>query len=272
MLGLMQAEPESRRFGHVDGALWAGLYLGLTTAHLAPLAWLMLVPRGPRERLGRMLALQPFARYSNWFAGLRPEIVGAEHLPMADKGNLYVANHESALDIPLLLGAVARPFVMKDSLRPTPFGWGATYAGSVSVHRDSAESRERACEQAIETARRYASMIVFSEGTFGHRDGRLRAPQLGLLMRAHETGLGIVPLGHAGTRRALDGDRPPFRRGVRVALVARPPLRARDHADPESFARAAWTEVVAAVREARALVGPGAPYEADPGADWDAGG
>lgn len=259
-------------FGRLAGTLWLGLYLVLTTVHLGGLCWLMLLPHGWRERLGRRLALGPFGRYSAWFAGLRLEVRGAEHLPTAQSGYLYVANHESVLDIPLLLCAVNRPFLMKSSLRVTPIGWGATYAGSVSVRRDSALGRTRGRDATLEMASRWASIIVFSEGTFGHADGRLRAPQLGLLKHAYAAGLSIVPLGHAGTRRALDGERPPFRRGVPVVLVARAPLRPGDFADADAFARASWSEVILAVHEARAAVGAGPPYQAEPGADWDAGG
>ncbi|MBI4952495.1 MAG: 1-acyl-sn-glycerol-3-phosphate acyltransferase [Myxococcales bacterium] len=249
-------------------AAWLGLYLGVSTAHLSSLAWLLFVPRGLRERLAARIVLRPFARYSLAFAGLRTRLVGREHLPADSRGHLYVANHESALDIPLVLRHVERPFVMKQSLAKTPIGWGALYAGSVTVDRRRASSRARSREQAIRTAARYASLIVFSEGTFGHADGRLGAPQLGLLRDAHAAGLAVVPLGHAGTRRALDGDRPPFRRGVEAVLVARPAVRPADFADAEVFARACWSAVVEAVREARAAVGPGWPYAADPGAEW----
>lgn len=262
-------ERPSRPFGRAAGVTWLALYLLLTTVHLGGLCWLMLLPHGPRERWGLRLALAPFGRYSAWFAGLRLTVHGGTHLPAAQSGYLYVVNHESVLDIPLLLLAVHRPFLMKHSLRVTPIGWGATYAGSITVRRDSPESRVRSREATIEMASRWASIIVFSEGTFGHEDGRLRAPQLGLLKHAYEAGLSIVPLGHAGTRRALSGDRPPFHRGVSVALVCRPPIAARDYPNAECFARAAWSAVVLAVREARAHAGEGPPYARDPGVDWD---
>ncbi|MCC6526927.1 MAG: 1-acyl-sn-glycerol-3-phosphate acyltransferase [Polyangiaceae bacterium] len=249
------------------GAAVIGLYLGVSTAHMSSLAWLLLVPRGLRERLASPLVVGLFARYSLAFAGLRVRLLGADHLPRDFRGYLYVANHESALDIPLVGRYVPRPFVMKRSLARTPIGWGAIYAGSTTVDRSSAASRARSRVETIHTAARFASVIVFSEGTFGPADGRLAAPQLGLLRDAHAAGLAVVPLGHAGTRRALDGDRPPLRRGVEAVLVARPTVRPADFADADAFARACWSSVVEAVREARAALAPGWPYAADPGSD-----
>ncbi len=238
----------------------AVVYMLVTVVHAVLVGWLVLIPRFRREALAWALVRPFWGRYTQWLAGMRVRVVGREHLPTTTRGCIYASNHESLLDILVLVREVGRAFLMKRSVLLSPVGWGAYLMGCVGFDRSSPEARRRALLESLEMATRSRSLVVFPEGTFGHEDGNLRRPHLNLIRHAWERGLPVVPLGHAGTRRALDGQRLPLRRGAEVVLVVRPPVRPADFHDGDGFAEHCWSEVTAAVVRARSSVAPGWPY------------
>jgi len=244
---------------------FVGGYLAVCLTHAFSILWLFGLPRFRREPLAFRLCCDPWTWYSNRFF-LRPRIrvIGAANLPSAWKGYLYASNHESLVDIVLLTTTVRRAFLMKRTVLTSPMGWGTYLSGSVPVDRSSEQGRARALRDTLQMAKRAMSVVVFPEGTYGHRDGRLRRPHLKLLRQAWAEGVPVVPLGHAGTRRAVDGESLPVRRGVELVLVARPPLRPERYPDGQRFAEACWAEVRSAVAEARRQAGSGWPYRREP--------
>lgn len=236
-------------------------YLGVCLAHAFSILWLGLLPRYRREPFAFRLCCDPWTWYSTKFF-LKPQIrvIGREHLPRSWKGHLFISNHESLVDILLLTKEVRRAFLMKKTVLASPMGWGTYFSGSVAFDRSSKRERARALQQTIEMSQRSMSVIVFPEGTYGHRDGRLRKPHVQLLQRAYDANLPVVPLGHAGCRRAIDGESLPLRRHAELVLVVRPALHPERFADGSSFADACWDEVKRAVSEARQAAGPGWPY------------
>jgi len=236
------------------------VYVLVTVVHATLLGWLLLIPRYRREGLAWALVRPLWGWYTNLLTGLRVRVIGREHLPSATCGHILISNHESFLDILLLVREVGRSFLMKRSVLISPVGWGAYLMGCVGFDRRSALARQRALTDTLEMAERSRSIVVFPEGTFGNEDGRLRQPHLNLVRHAWTRGLPVVPLGHAGTRRALDGQTLPVRRGAEVVLVVRPPVDPKSFSDGDAFAEACWSEVIAAVAEARRAVRPGWPY------------
>lgn len=84
--------------------------------------------------------------------------------------SVFVANHQSALDIPILLTALLRThdvrFMAKESLFKIPFlGWGMAGNGFIPIRRESARAAADTFMKI--TARNGAgfSYIVFPEGT-----------------------------------------------------------------------------------------------------------
>jgi len=242
-----------------------GVFLGVCLAHAVSILWLAALPRYRRERFAFRLCCDPWAWYSTKLF-LRPKIrvVGQENLPRAWNGYLYVSNHESLVDIVLLTKEVRRGFLMKRSVLVSPMGWGTYFSGSVAFDRSSKKERGWALRSALEMAKRSMSIVAFPEGTFGHKDGRLREPHLNLLRYAYAAQMPVVPLGHAGCRRAVDGQSLPVRRGAELVLVVRRAVDPALFPDADRFAAACWAEVVTAVTEARAHIAPGWPYERGP--------
>ncbi len=236
------------------------LYLLVCLVHAVLVSWLFVLPKYHRERLAFQLGPAPWVWYSRLLLAPKVRVVGRCHLPSSHTGTLYVANHESIVDILVLTDVVRRAFLMKRSVLVTPIGWGTYLAGSIGFDRGSRRGRSGALEQTLEMAKRAMSVIVFPEGTFGHSDGRLREPHLNLLRRAHQEGLSVVPIGHAGTRRALDGQSLPFHRNAEIFVVVEAPLLPTDYPDSDAFAQACWCSVETAVAAARGQVPSGWPY------------
>lgn len=156
-------------------------------------------------------------------AGVRCEVVGLERLRF-DRPYLFICNHQSALDIPLLAAQLARRchlrFLAKDSLFRIPFfGWALSLNDFISVDRRDARDFSRrlaragsvpateksavaaggepppetAAEAAKPRAEPRCSFMLFPEGTRS-ADGRLQPFRQGAFNVALRIGLDVVPL------------------------------------------------------------------------------
>ncbi|MGA7990310.1 MAG: lysophospholipid acyltransferase family protein [Thermoanaerobaculia bacterium] len=125
----------------------------------------------------------------------------AAALPQA----IYMSNHESGIDILLLLLAIRQDvrFLAKRELFFVPFmGWSMWLAGFVPVDR---RRTDKAKDVLSELDRRLASgisILVFPEGTRS-RDGRLGRFKKSGFLTALKSGVPIVPVGVSGARAVL---------------------------------------------------------------------
>ncbi len=136
------------------------------------------------------------------FTRLRVE--GAERVPR-DTPAVYMANHESWLDIPVLL--VAAPvqvrFLAKKSLFAIPFlGWAIAAMGFIPVDRKNRRSAVRSFEEAGERIRMGRSVLLFPEETRSPDDGLLPFQRGGFLI-AIKAGIPVAPVGLEGPRERL---------------------------------------------------------------------
>ena len=122
---------------------------------------------------------------------------------------LYVimANHESSLDILLLLTAlppsVELRFLAKQSLFAIPFlGWAMTSAGFIPVNREDRSTAAATLKQTLDEVKRGGSPLVFPEETWT-TDGRLLPFARGGFLVALKSGLPILPIGLEGPRLVL---------------------------------------------------------------------
>jgi 1-acyl-sn-glycerol-3-phosphate acyltransferase len=139
-----------------------------------------------------------------WAALIRVKIEGAERVPL-DGPVVYMANHESWLDIPLLLVAIPGQvrFLAKSSLFSIPFlGWAMRSMGFIPVDRENRRTAIKSFEEAAARIRAGRSVLVFPEET-RTSDGSLLPFQRGGFLIALKAGLPIVPVGLDGARRCM---------------------------------------------------------------------
>lgn len=109
-----------------------------------------------------------WARVLLWAGGVTMQVEGKENCDKA-RPTIYVSNHQSTLDVPLLLQAlmpVDFRFVAKKALQYVPvMGWYMLMAGFVFIDRSSRRGSVRSLEAAGEKIRRGTSIVMFPEGT-----------------------------------------------------------------------------------------------------------
>jgi 1-acyl-sn-glycerol-3-phosphate acyltransferase len=133
--------------------------------------------------------------------GIRVEVTGLERV---DPGTAYVfmANHLSFLDGPLMAMAIPRPvrIILKQSLFRIPvLGIGMRHVGYVPVDRKGVRGGQKSIERAARLMRdRGYSFLVFPEGTRS-RDGRMQAFRRGGFFLALESGAPVLPVRIEGT-------------------------------------------------------------------------
>ena len=139
-----------------------------------------------------------------WAARAKVVVHGAEN---ADPGRptVYVANHQSAMDIPVAF--VALPvnfrFVAKKSLSYVPvLGWYLVAGGHLMVDRGKSSSAIATLEKAAEQIQRGTSILMFVEGTRSP-DGRLLPFKKGPFLLAMKAGVALCPVTIEGTAEIM---------------------------------------------------------------------
>jgi putative phosphoserine phosphatase/1-acylglycerol-3-phosphate O-acyltransferase len=146
-------------------------------------------------------------------AGVSVRVEGEEHL-WSHRPAVFVFNHQSAIDMPIMLKLVRRDVtgVAKQELRRNPlFGPMFALAGVAFVDRADTKKAIEALRPAVEALRRGTSLVIAPEGT------RSPTPRLGRFKKgafhiAMQAGVPIVPV---VLRNALDAL-------PKSALVVRP--------------------------------------------------
>lgn len=115
---------------------------------------------------------------------------------------VFLCNHQSLFDIPVLLWTLPGPtrFLAKRSLFQIPvFGQAMSIAGFIPVDRQDRSSARRSFEEAVRLLEEGTSVLVFPEETRSE-DGRLLPFRRGAFLIALKGGVPLVPVGVSGTR------------------------------------------------------------------------
>ena len=147
-----------------------------------------------------------WARLAVFASRAKPEVI----TPKLDPGRNYVfvANHQSYLDIPLILSVFPRHFprfLAKDSLFRIPFfGPGMRKLGHLPINRENRRKGMEGINHAVGQAGKGESILIFPEGTRNDADGgTLQEFQIGAFLIALKSGLPVVPVIVDGTRDVL---------------------------------------------------------------------
>lgn len=139
-----------------------------------------------------------------WMSGARVTVTGAEKLSR-DRSYIYMANHQSNADIPVLLGRLPVQFrwLAKAELFKIPiFGRAMRGVGYISIDRSNRKSAFESLATAARTIRNGTSVLIFPEGTRS-RDGRLLPFKKGGFVLAVDSGVPIVPVIIHGTSNII---------------------------------------------------------------------
>lgn len=187
--------------------MFSTLKLAVVYLSLGPLAGIFGIPysllRGNVDLLYRVS--MGIASLGLRAAGIRIVVHGIENVP-GDRACIFMANHVSNLDPPVLLPLVPghTSVLLKSSLMRIPILGTAMRMGKfVPVARGSTqEAARRSVNAAADAVRSGLHLVVFPEGTRS-RDGRLAPFKKGPFFLAEQTHAPIIPVAIAGTERLL---------------------------------------------------------------------
>jgi 1-acyl-sn-glycerol-3-phosphate acyltransferase len=240
-LALAGVTPELRRARNRLQEIAYGLYARTLFGLIAVPTWLAVVLAGDPTR--RWKRLSRSVRLLARACGIPLTVTGLENLPAAEKPCLFVANHSSYLDSPLLLATLPRrfSFVAKKELRSNPLARiFLDRIGTEYVERFDAQKGAADFQRLADRARAGRSLFFFPEGTFTRAAGLLPF-HMGAFAAAAEAGVLVIPLTIRGTRSLLRANTwLPRRTGLSVT-VGQP-------IDPASFREEAVDSWSVAIR------------------------
>ena len=133
--------------------------------------------------------------------------VSVSGLSNIDRGRSYIfmSNHRSNFDIPVLLGCLPVQFrwLAKAELFKIPiFGRAMSGAGYVKIDRFNRASAIKSIDQVAAKMRNGVSVMIFPEGTRSE-DGNVKPFKKGGFVMAVDSGVPIVPVILQGTRSIM---------------------------------------------------------------------
>lgn len=161
-----------------------------TRVMVAALAGVRQQPGGVYDRIQRAYGVKHLAA-----TRIELEVEGLDRLP-ANQPVVYIANHESWIDIWVLLAALpgTTRFVFKKELSRVPFlGPAINAMGHISIDRGNRGSAFASYDRAVTTIRTGVSAVVFAEGTRS-ATGKLLPFKKGPFVLAIAAQVPVVPI------------------------------------------------------------------------------
>jgi len=133
-------------------------------------------------------------------AGLKVNVQGAENIP-AGRSAVYIVNHQSNFDIPILYAGLPLQFrwMAKKELFDIPlFGLAMHRCGYIPIDRSDRRKAMHSMNEASKQIRDGASVIVFPEGT-RTTDGHLQEFKKGGFLIAIKAQAPVIPIAIKGS-------------------------------------------------------------------------
>ena len=138
------------------------------------------------------------------FSGIDVSVQGLSNIDLS-QSYIYMSNHRSNFDIPVLLGCLPVQFrwLAKAELFKIPiFGRAMTGAGYVKIDRSNRESAFKSIDRVAAKMKDGVSVMIFPEGTRSE-DGNVKRFKKGGFVMAVDSGVPIVPVVMRGTRSIM---------------------------------------------------------------------
>jgi 1-acyl-sn-glycerol-3-phosphate acyltransferase len=155
--------------------------------------------------------------------GADVQVVGLDKIDTT-RSHVYVVNHLSALDIPVLYCSLPFQFriLAKKELFRYPFlGWHLRRSGQIAVVLENPKASIRSLHQAVTAVRNNMSLLVFPEGGRAE-DGQLQPFMGGAFFAAIKAQTDVVPMALVGTFEMLRMNSYHIKPGTARLLVGDP--------------------------------------------------
>lgn len=228
----------------MPGVLWAlinflmAVYVGLWCLLWIVIGTLLLLLRRD-ARVPLLMTHRYWAPGLTRIASRDFEVSGLDRVDFS-RPHVFVANHQSMLDVPVLIRALPVPllFVVKEELLKVPLlGAYLRALGMIFIPR---QARRKSLDELSQSARRLAegkSILIFPEGTRS-TDGRIGAFKPGAFLPIIDAGAPVVPVALDGPGRILPRGGFRVRPGkIRVAVGEPVPTDGLGGEDRKALAR-----------------------------------
>ena len=159
---------------------------------------------------------------------------------------LYIANHQSFMDIPLTFSAFIIPPIMKKSLIYIPvFGLCAYSSGAILVDRKNQNSRKKALKAAMLRLKQgYKNMMYYPEVTRNKNSSapkQLEDIKTPIMKYAYENQVDIYPVSLYGTDKSYQNRLLSI--GNPLGMILHEALSPSNYETKDDFIKAAWEKV-----------------------------
>ena len=151
----------------------------------------------------------------------------AEGKELLDKNEnyIFISNHASYFDIPILMKAIPNNvrFIYKDTLTKIPvLGWGMYLGGYIPINRDNVREAMKSLKEAAKKIEKGISVVIFPEGTRSEY-GKPGEFKRGMFVLADEAKVSLVPATITGSDKILPRNKFEIKSGT-VKVVFNQPM------------------------------------------------
>lgn len=202
------------------------MIISLLVASLFRLRIKLLTSKGDIEKRQKYIhkITYVWSKFIMKISGAKVKVIGLDNIPK-DKTILFISNHQSNFDIPLLLSTIDIPkgFIAKKELANWPLisTW-MKYINCIFMDRDNLRKSAESIVEGINLLKSGYSMIIFPEGTRskGKPVDEFKGGSFKLATKSKSP---IVPLTINGTYKLLEANNNMVK-GADVELIIHPPI------------------------------------------------
>lgn len=178
----------------------------------------------------------------------RVTIQGSENFQKSES-YLVVANHQSLMDIPLVLGYLKpMPLVAKKELAKVPgISWFVKYMGGVFLDRKKTSEGAAVLRDIMKKLKEGRSFLIFPEGTRSE-DGSVKKFKTAVFKIAKKTNIRILPVSIWGTVFLVPKKSLVLNPGPAFVKI-HSPINPQNYPDEKALAEAVWKIVEDGVRK-----------------------
>lgn len=164
-----------------------------------------------------------------YIAGVKVEVAGREKLN-PDDNYIFISNHLSYFDIPILMKAIPNNvrFIYKDTMTKIPvLGWGMYLGQYIPINRENAREAMKSLKKAALKVINGISVVIFPEGTRS-MDGSLGEFKRGIFVLADEAKVPLVPTAIIGSNVIMPRGKFRIRSGTVKVIFSEPVAYKKD--------------------------------------------
>lgn len=154
--------------------------------------------------------------------GIKINVIGKENIP--DVNCLFVANHQSNADIPVMLSALDKTvgFIAKKEMEKIPLvSYWMREIKCIFMDRDNIRESIKSINEGVEILKQGDSLVIFPEGTRS-KNNIIGEFKKGSMKLGTKAGVPIVPVAICGSYKALEGNNNKFRKAKVNVIIHKP--------------------------------------------------